>query len=151
MMAKARVAEDGQRVTVRVPISVQRRGGRKLVLTPHGEGLTGGSIPPVDSALVKAIARAFRWREMLESGEFSSIRDIAKAEKINESYVARILRLTLLSPGIVEAIVGGQQRASIQLKDLLQDFSIVWRAQGALMAGEAKALAAEGIKAGKTP
>ena len=61
--------------------------------------------------MVKAIARAFRWRDMLESGEYATIREIADAEKINESYVGRVLRLTLLAPDIVEAILGGRQPA----------------------------------------
>jgi hypothetical protein len=59
----------------------------------------------VDNAMVKAIARAFRWRDMLESGEYATIREIANAENINETYVGRVLRLTLLAPDIVEAIV----------------------------------------------
>jgi hypothetical protein len=51
--------------------------------------------------MVKAIARAFRWREMLENGTQSTIVEIATAEKINESYVGRVLRLTLLAPEVV--------------------------------------------------
>ena len=70
--------------------------------------------------MVKAIARAFRWREMLESGEYATIREIAGAEKINESYVGRVLRLTLLAPDIVEAILDGRQTAGLQLEDLLR-------------------------------
>jgi hypothetical protein len=60
--------------------------------------------------LVKAIVRAFRWREMLEISKYATIAEIAKAEKINESYVGRVLRLTLLAPDIVEAILGGSIR-----------------------------------------
>ena len=65
--------------------------------------------------MVKAIARAFRWREMLENGTHATIAEIAAAEKINESYVGRVLRLTLLAPDIVEAILGGRQPAELQL------------------------------------
>lgn len=61
--------------------------------------------------MVKALARAFRWRELLENGEYSTIREIAAAEKINESYVSRVLRLTLLAPPVVEAILAGRQPA----------------------------------------
>ena len=70
----------------------------------------------IDNAMVKAIARAFRWREMLESGEYATIREIATAEKINESYVGRVLRLTLLAPDIVEAILDGRQPVGLQLR-----------------------------------
>ncbi len=79
--------------------------------------------------MVKAIARAFRWREMLENGTHSTIAEIAAAEKINESYVGRVLRLTLLAPDIVEAILGGRQPAELQLDILMRRFPVEWRAQ----------------------
>jgi hypothetical protein len=79
--------------------------------------------------MIKAVARAFRWREILESGAHATIAEIAAAEKINESYVGRVLRLTLLAPGIVEAILGGQQPAGLQLEDLLMRFPEEWREQ----------------------
>jgi hypothetical protein len=83
----------------------------------------------VDNAMVKAIARAFRWRDMLESGEYATIREIATAEKINETYVGRVLRLTLLAPDIVEAILSGRQPAGWQLDGLMKRFPIGWREQ----------------------
>jgi hypothetical protein len=92
---------------VRVPIAIRRRGGRKLVLAPHGAVAPIG--PHVDNAMVKAIAQAFRWREMLENGTYATIAEIAATEKINESYVGRVLRLMLLAPEIVEAILNGRQ------------------------------------------
>ena len=79
--------------------------------------------------MVKAIARAFRWREMLENGTHATIAEIAAAEKINESYVGRVLRLTLLAPDIVEAILGGRQPAGLQLDRLLRGFPVGWQAQ----------------------
>jgi hypothetical protein len=88
---------------VRVPISIHRRGGRKLVLAPDGTNVTTAPVRRhVDNAMVKAIAPAFRWREMLENGTHATIAEIATAEKINETYVGRVLRLTLLAPDIVE-------------------------------------------------
>jgi hypothetical protein len=68
-MAKPRLSNDGRTVTVRVPISIGRRGGRELVLAPDGAEITAPVPRHVDNAMVKAVARAFRWREMLESGE----------------------------------------------------------------------------------
>lgn len=116
-------------ILVQIPLRLRQRGGRKLVVTPEG---TSAWIPPrarVDSAMVKAIARAFRWREMLEKGEYSTIREIAAAEKINESYVGRVFRLTLLAPDIVEGILGGRQPAGLQLDALLRRFPVDWRQQ----------------------
>lgn len=84
----------------------------------------------VDTAMVKAIARAFRWRNMLESGEYAAIREIANAEKINESYVGRVPRLTLWAPDIVEAVLAGRQLAGRQLDGSMRPFPVEWRFQG---------------------
>jgi hypothetical protein len=98
-----------------VPISVKRRGGRKIVLAPDGAEVTPTPVTRhIDSAMVKAIARAFRWREMLENGTHATIVEISAAESINESYVGRVLRLTLLTPDIVEAVLNGQQPVGLQ-------------------------------------
>jgi hypothetical protein len=122
--------DDRRTVTVRVPISIERRGGRKLVLAPDGKVMNGSPIcRRIDNAMVKAIARGFRWRDMLESGEYATIREIAAAEKINEAYVGRILRLTLLAPDIVESILGGRQPAELPLQDLLSPIAIEWHSQ----------------------
>src|SRR5215212_9468950 len=106
MTAKPKIKSDGRTITVRVPISIRKRGGKKVVLAP--DGTSGGAMLPsrrIDNSMVKAIARAFRWRYMLESGRHATIKEIACDEAINESYVARVLRLTLLAPDIVESIL----------------------------------------------
>lgn len=122
--------DDGRTVTVRVPISIRRRGGRKLVLAPNGANLANAPVHRrIDNAMVKAIARAFRWRGMLESGEHATIKEIAAAEKINETYVSRVLRLTLLAPEVVEAILSGRQSASLQLETLMKRFPVDWAEQ----------------------
>jgi hypothetical protein len=129
-MAGPNPTGDVRTFTVRVPISIRRRGGRRLVLAPDGTDVTVAPIHRhIDSAMVKAIARAFRWREMLENGTHATIAEIAAAEKINESYVGRVLRLTLLAPDIVEAILSGRQPAGLQLDHLLSRFPIEWQSQ----------------------
>jgi hypothetical protein len=75
--------------------------------------------------MVKAIDPAFQWREMLEN--HATIAEIAAAEKINESYVGRVLRLTLLAPEIVEAILNGRQPAQMTLAVLMRRFQLRWR------------------------
>ena len=77
--------------------------------------------------MVKVIARAFRRREMLENGTHATIVGIAAVEKINGSYVGRALRLTLLAPDIVEAILGGRRPAQMMLAALLRRFPVGWR------------------------
>ena len=114
MTAAPEQIRDGELLTVRIPLRLRKRGGRKLMVVPEGAAAWAPQRARVDNAMVKAIARAFRWRDMLESGEYATIREIATAEKINESYVGRVLRLTLLAPDIVEAILGGRQPAGLQ-------------------------------------
>lgn len=129
-MAGPNPTDDGRTFTVRVPISIRKRGGRRLVLAPDGTDVTVAPIRRhIDNAMVKAVARAFRWREMLEHGDHPTIREIAAAEKINETYVGRVLRLTLLAPDVVGAILNGRQPMELQLDDLMKRFPVGWREQ----------------------
>ena len=129
-MAALKARDDGRTITMRVPIAIRRQGGRKLVLAPDGMNATTAPIcRRVDNAMVKAIARAFRWREMMEDGTYATIAEIAAAEKINESYVGRVLRLALLAPDIVETILAGRQPAGLQLEGLMKRFPVGWQAQ----------------------
>jgi hypothetical protein len=129
-MQEPKVSTDGRTVTVRVPFSIRHCGGRKLVLAPDGTTNTWAAPRRrVDNAVVKAIARAFRWREMIENGTHATIAEIAAAEKINGSYVSRVLRLTLLAPDIVEAILNGRQSAELTLTALMLRFPVLWSAQ----------------------
>jgi hypothetical protein len=141
---------EAQRVDVvvvykRVPISIRRRGGRKLVLAPDGRNVTTVPVTRhIDNAMVKTIARAFRWRHMLESGQYATIREIAEAEKISETYVGRVLRLTLLTPGIVQAILDGRQPPELQLDTILHRFPVDWSGQEKAFQDAAVCTAASG-------
>jgi hypothetical protein len=129
-MREPKLADDGRTVTVRIPILIRKRGGRKLVVAPDGTSSPWQApCRRIDSAMIKAIARAFRWREMLEQGAHATITEIAVAEKINQSYVCRILRLTLLAPEIVEAILDGRQPPGLQFEALLKPFPKEWFVQ----------------------
>ena len=112
-------------VTLNVPFRVVKRGGRKEMQMPEGSAQPRRA----DSALVKALARAFRWNRMLESGEFTTIAELAEREGIAPSYMTRVLRLTLLSPDIVEAILDGKQGPEVTLAKMLEPFAVEWEAQ----------------------
>ena len=129
-MSGARPQRDAV-VTLKVPFTVHKRGGRKLVLAPDGAPVPPAA-PQVDNTLVKALARAFRWRKMLEAGRYATIREIAKAEKINPSYVSRVLRLTLLAPATVEAILDGRQPVETTLAGLMRPFAQDWSEQATI-------------------
>src|SRR5215475_12787183 len=121
-------APDPAVVTIKVPFAVRKRGGHKLVLAPDGAPVPPLA-PQVDGTLVKAIARAFRWQKMLETGQYATIKEIAKVEKINPSYVSRVLRLTLLAPAIVEAAVDGRLPPDVTFAVLAKPFAPLWRDQ----------------------
>jgi len=114
-----------QTLTVVIPLRVKPRGGRKAMVTPGVLALERRQ----DITLIKAVARAFRWRRMLETGRFSTINELAAAEKINSSYVSRVLRLTLLAPDIVEAILDGRQPDGMTLPGLMNPFPVEWQRQ----------------------
>jgi hypothetical protein len=127
-----KLSPDGRTMTISIPISMRLVGGRKKVVTPAN--VAPWSPPParVNNTMVKALARAHRWRSMLESNLFATVRDLAKAEKINETYVCRVLRLTLLSPKITEAILSGRLSDTVDLAKLLKPFPLEWNKQEAL-------------------
>jgi hypothetical protein len=126
---RPKISHDGRTIVASIPISFRRQGGRKQVLIPANTTSWTPPSPRVDNAMVKAIVRAHRWREMLESRRYANCRELAKAEKINEAYLGRILRLTLLSPAITEAILSGRQLEGLELADLIMPFPIEWEKQ----------------------
>jgi hypothetical protein len=128
-MTDARLSHDGRSITVHVPMAFTKRGGRKLVISPDGVSAMASSRPRVDNTMIKALARAFRWRKLLETGVFATIEEIAAREKINASYVGRVLRLTLLAPDLVEAILDGQQPTTMTLAVLMRPFAGEWADQ----------------------
>ncbi|SFD43030.1 hypothetical protein [Roseivivax sediminis] len=112
-------------VTLHVPFRVVTRGGRKEMQLPDGATQPRRT----DNTLVKALARAFRWKRMLELGEFATIGELAEREGIAPSYMTRVLRLTLLSPDIVEAILDGRQGPEVTLLKVLEPLPSEWGQQ----------------------
>ena len=118
---------DGSTLVVRIPMRFQRRGGRKRIVGPDGSELVPTTKPQPDGTLVKALARAHRWQWMLEQGRFASVRELGEAERIAQSYVSRILRLTLLAPDIIEHVLDG--RRTPELTELMKPFPVGWERQ----------------------
>ena len=112
-------------VTLHVPFRIVKRGGRKEMRLPEGATQPRRA----DSTLVKALARAFRWKRILESGEFATIAELAEREGIAPSYMTRVLRVTLLAPDIVESILDGTQGSDVTLARVLEAFPIEWDEQ----------------------
>jgi hypothetical protein len=113
-------------ITVHIPMTFTIRGGRKTILS---DMLPLPPQPRVDNALLKALARAYRWRRMIESGNYASITEVAKAEGVNESYACRLLRLTLLAPAVITNILNGRNTADLMLKRLMTPLPARWDEQ----------------------
>jgi hypothetical protein len=138
-------------VTVHVPMTFTIRGGRKMIIsdTPHNpderlhQSVEGAwttlklsrqaASQRTNNAMLKALAKAYRWRRMIESGTFTSITELAKAESVNQSYACRILRLTLLAPNIVTEILDGQYPSDVMLKRVMRSLPILWDEQRAVL------------------
>ena len=120
---------DGDTLVVRIPMRFQRRGGRKRIVAPDGSELAPSSKPQPDGTLVKALARAWRWQKLLDEGVYVSVQEIAEAEKINKSYVGRILRLACLAPYIVEQILAGTADQRMMLEALKKGLPVGWENQ----------------------
>jgi hypothetical protein len=112
-------------VTFHVPFRIAKRGGRKEMQMPDGVRLDRKA----DNTMIKALARAFRWKRMLESGEFATIAELAELESIAPSYMTRVLRLTQLEPGLIEAVLNGQQGDAVTLGRLMEPFPLGWNEQ----------------------
>lgn len=112
-------------VTLHVPFRITKRGGRKEMRLPEGAAQPRRG----DSTLLKALARAFRWKRMLEAGEFATIAELAEREHITPSYMTRVLRLTLLSPEIIETILDGRHEPEVTLARVLEPLTENWRDQ----------------------
>ena len=120
---------------IRVPMSLKRRGGRKEIVVVEGLPRRQRSAPRAHSALVLAVVRAHRWKELLDSGRYASIDALAARMGIDSSYVGRHLNLTLLAPDIVEAILDGREPDGLTLEKLYR-LPVEWEEQRSVLDGE---------------
>ena len=112
-----------------IPLKIKMRGGRKIMLTPDGARAVTQPAARIDNTMIKLIARGYRWHRLLSSGAYTSIDELAAAEKIKGSHVCRILRPAHLAPSIVEAILEGRHAPHLTIKDLMKPFPMDWREQ----------------------
>jgi hypothetical protein len=131
MMPDVEMKLEGTSLVVRIPMRFQRRGGRKRIVAPDGSAIVPSSKPQPDGTLAKALARAWRWQRMLDEGLYTSVSEIGDAENISKSYVSRILRLALLAPDIIGAILAGKANQSLMLEQLERPLPARWTEQHA--------------------
>ena len=107
----------------------KRRGGRKVIIALDGGDAWAPARRRPDDTLIRALARAHRWKRLLEDGKYRSAGELAEAEGVTRSFVNRLLRLTLLSPDIVEIILDGRQSKGLQLEELTRSLPSKWEEQ----------------------
>lgn len=131
---------DGKILIVHIPIAWKRRGGRKVIIAPDGSDAWTPAKPRRDETLMRALARAHRWKRMQDEGRYRSATEIAEAENVTKSFVNRLIRLTLLAPDIQEAILDGQQPKGMQLEALTRVMPMRWEEQREKLAERASGI-----------
>jgi hypothetical protein len=127
---KPTVRREGETVIVSVPIKVYRLNGRQMILAEGNEsGDKQAKHKCLNVSLITALAKAYRWQDQLESGQYRDLEDIAKANKVDRSYVGRILQLTSLAPDIVESILEGTEYSELSLRDFRKGIPFLWEEQ----------------------
>ncbi len=120
---------DVETLVIRVPMKFKKRGGRREIIVPDGLSGSGPTKPRAQEPLVTALARAFHWQELIDSGRYASVTELAEVLDVDRSYVSRIMRLALLAPDIVEGIVGGEEPSGLSLERLVKGMPVVWEDQ----------------------
>ncbi|MFI0848880.1 hypothetical protein [Mesorhizobium sp. IMUNJ 23232] len=128
---------DGRTITVHVPLTFRKRGGRKLVISAAGQEQSPLTSRLFDRPLLRSVVQAFEWQRLLDQGQYATIGGLAKARKLDRSLVSRTFRLTLLAPEIVEAILDGRQTDGAQRQAMLHSLSTGWNEQARAINGDA--------------
>jgi hypothetical protein len=116
-------------LTVHVPLRFTIRGGRKTII---GEVPYTTPRTRFDDSITKALARAHRWRTLIEDGTYTSITELAKDKGVNDSYACRLLRLTLIAPDIIEAILD-RRGTHLTLDALMRPLPPKWDEQRTIL------------------
>lgn len=115
-------------VTIRIPMRLESRGGRKLIIVPD-EAVLAPAKADRDETMVRTLVKAHQWRRRIERGAAKSITDLAGQEGVTDAYVCRLLPLTCLAPDIVEQILDGRQPKDLRLGKLLGCILPAWHEQ----------------------
>ena len=125
---------NGQRVTV-VPLTIKRRQNRK-VLTPPPSSAPDSTVGGFDESMIRTLGKGFHWQRQLDEGRYPHVSDLARKQKLERGWVSEILRMTLLAPDIITAIVEGRQPRHVNLHALRGRIDIIpreWNEQRRLL------------------
>ena len=120
---------DVETLVIRIPMKFKKRGGRREIIVPEGLSGSRPSKSLSQEPLLTALARAFHWQELINDGRYASVTELAEGLDVDRSYVGRIMRLGLLAPDIVEAIVRGEEPSGLSLEVLAKKLPVRWEEQ----------------------
>ncbi len=115
-----------------VPMQIKKRGGAAMLILPQGQNQINGQAKNFDDKLLKAFAKAYKWKTIIEdeNNKINSLSDIARDEEISISHATKVYRLNFISPKIVEAIVNGAAPRDLRLQDIFANKAPeIWREQ----------------------
>lgn len=133
--------DQGIKLTTFIPVRFVRHKARKVVVEPTPPGRMASPLNPgrpasVDENLMAALARAFFWQEMLDTGRAASAAEIAAREGVEKVRVQKIIRLARLAPDIVEDIARGRQPVGLSLEFFMRNpLPDDWDAQRSMIGG----------------
>jgi len=127
------LSTDGTILSVQVPIKLRRRGGRKLIIAPPGAPAPSAATPSAkaDPTIIKALARSHRWKRLLDTGHYATIKEIAETEHVAARYIGQLLQLTLLAPDLIETLLDGRLPRGIMLAQFMKPWPARWDEQRA--------------------
>ncbi len=125
--------DGGKRLSIFLPIKQKNRTRRKDIILAEGLDALATVGKAEHETLCLNLARAFKWKELLDTGKFKNVNDLARHGGVDRAYVGRLLRMTLLAPDIVEALLDGREREGLTLRNLLQPLPCFWMEQERLL------------------
>ena len=121
------MSETATSIRIVIPLTIRKRNGRPKILPPEDAGLHGSL--GQDPHVLRAIARAWKWRRQLEEGEMAGIQDIAAREKISDQYVGRMIRLAFLAPEVLEARLVKRRPPEISINEMAEVAKLPWESR----------------------
>ena len=117
---------------IRIPMQFSRRSSRKMIVGPDGKTLSemiDAEANNTDYTFISALGKAFSWQRMLDEGKYQTPKELAEKEKVEVTHMYRVMRLTLLAPDIIEAVLNGKQPRTLTLQNVVRGFPISWQEQ----------------------
>lgn len=117
---------------IRIPMKFSRRSFRKMIVGPNGENIDAMADTQEDNTdytFISALGKAFSWQRMLDDGKYATPKELAKKENVEVTHMYRVMRLTLLAPDIIEAVLNGTQPRTLTLQNVVRGFPVSWQEQ----------------------